>query len=445
MPRLFVLLAPLVVGGLVAGGVTHSRASDRARMALERATNQARVRELDMAFYEKRAQRDPTGAADLAHLAGLYLQRARDAGGEDDLLRAEAAARRSLAHRAVHNAKAHAVLAAVLSAQHRFAEAREVAAALVASDPDRPSLRALLAEIDAELGRYDEARRLFGELWGHRADLAVGPRLARWEEIQGRSAQARRLLLEATAEVERRADLPVGQVAWFHLRTGELAFRNGELRAAERAFAAGFAAAPEDHRLLAARARLEAVRHRWRQAIDFGERAIARAVDPATLGLLHDAYAAVGDSARADDAFRAMLLTSGGQAGPLHRAAGLFLLDHDHDVARVLAKAREELATRRDIYGYDLLAWALYQSGRAGEAREPMSRALSLGTRDPALFYHAGMIERAAGDCAAARRHLEAALSVSRYWHPFQPSTARAVLDSIAVNRGGGGEAPCPS
>jgi len=99
----------------------------------------------------------------------------------------------------------------------------------------------------------------------------------------------------------------------------------------------------------------------------------------------------------------------------------------------VLAKAREELRTRQDIYGYDLLAWALHQSGRDVEARQRMKQALALGTRDAALFYHAGLIERALGNQAAARKYLEAALETNPYWHPFQPASARATLDSIGI------------
>jgi hypothetical protein len=60
-----------------------------------------------------------------------------------------------------------------------------------------------------------------------------------------------------------------------------------------------------------------------------------------------------------------------------------------------------------------------------------MARALSLGTQDAMLWYHAGMIDLALGDTASARRHLSAALDLNPYWHPFQPSAARAVLDSM--------------
>jgi tetratricopeptide (TPR) repeat protein len=93
---------------------------------------------------------------------------------------------------------------------------------------------------------------------------------------------------------------------------------------------------------------------------------------------------------------------------------------------------REELESRRDIYGYDLLAWALHRSGRDREAEAPMTRALSLGTRDAMLLFHAGMIERALGNGEAARRHLEAALETNPNWDPFHPAEARAVLDSLS-------------
>jgi tetratricopeptide (TPR) repeat protein len=100
-------------------------------------------------------------------------------------------------------------------------------------------------------------------------------------------------------------------------------------------------------------------------------------------------------------------------------------------VPRVLAKVREEIQTRRDIYGYDLLAWALHKSGDDREAARAMQSALALGTRDAMLLYHAGMIAFAQGDRPQAREYLNQALQVNRYWDPFQPAQARAVLASL--------------
>ena len=85
------------------------------------------------------------------------------------------------------------------------------------------------------------------------------------------------------------------------------------------------------------------------------------------------------------------------QPGPIHRAWGLFILDHGtpQDAARVLGKARVELRTRHDVYGYDLLAWALHREGRQAEARAAMRKALAQHTEDPQLLRHAQAIDAA--------------------------------------------------
>ena len=82
------------------------------------------------------------------------------------------------------------------------------------------------------------------------------------------------------------------------------------------------------------------------------------------------------------------------QPGAIHRAWGLFLLDHGtaKDRADVLERARRELRDRKDVYGHDLMAWALYRNGRIQEAREQMKLALSQKTQDVTLSEHARTI-----------------------------------------------------
>jgi tetratricopeptide (TPR) repeat protein len=387
--------------------------------------SEAEVLEMDIGFFQARVARDSLSARDFAELSRLFLQRARAGGGDSDLRRAEMHARRSLGLREGRNEESFQVLASSLMGQHRFPEARSVAERLVTLDPGYRPARAMLGEIQLELGDYDAARRTFGMLLTSRGDLAVAPRYARWEELRGRPAEARRLLREARDEASRRYGMPAAQIAWFHWRLGDLALRQGRLREAETELEAGLAKAPDDHRLLDALARAAAARGRWSEAIEYGERAIARTVDPATLGLLYQLYTASGDSAKAEEYFRAMSITALGQPDTFHRLWGLILLDRGREVPTVLARAEREIEVRRDVYGWDLLAWALYRSGRPLEAREKMRHALALGTRDASLFYHAGMIEMALGRQLEARRHLETALVINPYWRPFQPAKAK--------------------
>src|SRR4029079_18120768 len=102
------------------------------------------------------------------------------------------------------------------------------------------------------------------------------------------------------------------------------------------------------------------MRGAWGASAAWGERAVAVTLDPATLALLSDDYAALGDSARAAQFAGARRAAVVAQTGPLHRAWSLFLLDHGRDARGVLARSRRELRERRDVYGWDAEAGALH-------------------------------------------------------------------------------------
>ena len=424
----------VMLAGAVLVSVACGRQPAPARSAAVVATparTDAEIRELDIAWFTARAERDPTGAADLARLGALYLERGRDTGDPRDALRAEEVARRSLRHRASHNAAAASVLQGSLLAQHRFAEALVLARAALEAEPEHAGLGAAVGEIEMELGHYEEARASFTDLHAPAGDLAVAPRLARWMEIEGQPVRAGRLLRAALATAEREPALTRAQLAWYHLRIGDVELHAGHPAAADSAYRRGLAIHPDDHRLLAALARVSLVQRRWHDAADYGERAIAQSLDPATLGTLSDAYVALGDTARSEEYARALDVAVLQQPGAYHRAWSLFLLDHGRHVEQVVRKVRNELRTRTDVYGYDLFAWSLHAQGRDREAASAMERALAQGTLDAQLFFHAGMIRRALGDSAGARVMLERALATNPYFHHRQPTVARAVLDSL--------------
>lgn len=367
------------------------------------------IRDRDIAFYERRAGEDTASAGDRAQLAALYLQRARTGGSFADFERAERVARQSLHLRTAHNAQTFALLASALMARHDFIGALRVARRADSLEPGNASHIALLGEIELELGAYDSAAAHFTSLHFGGDQFTVAARVARWREITGHADAARRLLHSAVSRVDRRDDLPKEQVSWFHYRLGELELRTGHLDSAEASFRRGLAIFPDDYRILGGLARLESVRHRWQRAIDYGSQAVAVQLDPATLGTISEAYLALGDTAHATEYARAMTASTLEQPGAIHRAWGLFILDHGtlRDAERVLAKTREELRTRHDVYGYDLLAWALHRQGRDGDARAAMRRALAQHTEDPQLLRHAQAIDDAlAGASHHAATHI---------------------------------------
>ena len=408
-------------------------AQSMAAAAQERA-----IRAADVRFYEARVAGDPRGSTDRAHLAALLLQRARETNDERDLTQAEGLARASITLRP--NGEASAVLASALLAQHRFVEAREAARALVADEPGIDAYRATLGETCLELGDYAGAAAAFDGIRPEgRRSLAVAPRLARWAEMRGdtaaRAADPARRRARRAARHGARSGMSREQAAWFQLRIADFDARYGRPERAERALHAGLVLNPGDHRLLTALARLAAARHDWARTIALGDSANAMVLDPATLGLVSDAYAATGDTAQAAEYAAVMQIAVGQQIGTYHRAWSLFLLDHGRRVPEVLAAARAELVDRRDVQGHDLLAWALYRSGRAREARVAMAAALAPGMQDAMLLYHAGMIARADGDPVAARDYLRRALAIAPAFDHAAPTIARAVLDSLDAER----------
>lgn len=385
----------------------------------------------DILFYEARAAADPYSAGDHARLALLLLERGRTRGDPDDAIRAEHAARRSLTARTAHNDGAAELLAASLLEQHRFADARDVARYLVARDTESIAHRALLAETELELGEYQVADSIFRSLQPRWRELSVAPRVARWQEIHGRLEDARLTLRILNRDALADSYLPRSQIAWSHYRLGDFEMRYGHAEAARAALEAGLRLAPDDSRLLAAMARLEAGDGNWPAAIALADRSIAAVADPDVLGLLSDAHAALGDTAQAKGYARAVASLSLGNPDAMHRSWSLFWLDRGEHVKEVLARAGKEVAVRPDVYGDDVLAWALHTAGRSAEAKVAIERALSQGTRDPSMLFHAGMISRALGDDEDARRHLEAALSINPRFHPMHARTASSVVDSL--------------
>ena len=394
---------------------------------------ESEIRDRDIAFYERRAGEDTMSAGDRSQLATLYMGRARATGGFADYQRAERLARWSLALRTEHNGQTFGLLASALLARHEFKQALAVAQRADSLDPGVPAHVALLGEIELEMGDYAAANAHFSSLRLDSDQFTIAARVARWRELTGHADAARRLLHAAVLKVGNRDDLPREQVAWFHYRLGELEFRTGHLDSAEASYRRGLAIFPADYRILGGLSRLAAARGEWERAVEYGNQAIAIQLDPATLGTISEAYSAMGDSAQSAQYARAMTASALKQPGPIHRAWGLFLLDHGtkSDVSRVLAKTRIEMRSRRDVYGYDLLAWALHRQGREREAREAMQRALGQQTEDAQLFYHAGMIERGLGNMAQARIYLDQALTLNPRFSATQASIARAALDSL--------------
>jgi hypothetical protein len=83
------------------------------------------------------------------------------------------------------------------------------------------------------------------------------------------------------------------------------------------------------------------------------------------------------------------------------------------------------------VHAADALAWALHVSGRDAEALRYARQATGTGYRRARFRFHLGVIEKALGMRAAARRDLAGALRRNPRFSPLWAPRAKAALDEV--------------
>ncbi|MCI0652990.1 MAG: tetratricopeptide repeat protein, partial [Methylococcaceae bacterium] len=78
-----------------------------------------------------------------------------------------------------------------------------------------------------------------------------------------------------------------------------------------------------------------------------------------------------------------------------------------------------DLEVRHSIYAYDALAWAHYKNGDFTKARDIMKKALTLGTKDAHLLYHAGLIYARAGELEQGQGYLKQTVAINPSYNAF--------------------------
>lgn len=410
------LLALVLAGGAGAGSLrAEGRSTDRAIL-----------------LGQRQIQRSPQNPMAYFRLGDAYIQKSRQSGDLGYLTLAEQALRKSL-ELSPGNAGAVRHLAYVFSSRHEFADAAAEARKAIALDPADAHAYGVLGDALLELGQYDGAERAFRKMSSLDASLYSHARLSGLKSLRGDPAGAIADLRRAIA-AGRSAGEPAESIAWAQWQLGAEHFAVGDVSAAEAQYLDALRTYPGYHRALGGLAQVRAARERYDEAVDLYGKALAVIPLPEYASALGDLYTLLG---RADEAAKQYALVDYiGRLNAVSRAVysrelATFHADRGVKLDEALAAARSELEARKDIFGYDLLAWALYKSGRSAEALAPMDEALRLGTRDARLFFHAGMIQRALGHDQAARELLARALSTNRHFHVLHARVAEQALKEL--------------
>ena len=411
---------------------SHEAASPPSSPPVERPPYDPALTYKNVAFYQKCVQRNPqNGAIEWGQLSNAYLQRCRETGDIADAQRAERAARRSLAIRSNNNAPARDALARSLFVQHQFVQAETLARVTSAKYQDDPVALMGYADAALERGDYGTAQRALlhpivaGE---NKTDPSVQAVQARLLDVNGQPALALQALERARDAADGNLDMPRENVAWFHMRVGDEQARLGRADDAEMSYREALTLYPHDYKTMTGLARLAAGRQDWAGTISWGQKAAQVVPTPEVLALLGDAYAASGNPKEAERQYRlieAIGTISRAQSMVYDRYRARFDADHDRHLPEALALAKREMGVRQDVYAYDTLAWASYKNGLLPQAQAAMKQALSHGTQDALLYYHAGTIAAAAGQHTQAEADFAHAAALDPYFHPNAPAVTQ--------------------
>src|SRR5580704_133254 len=393
-----------------------------------------------------RVKRYPEDYQGYAGLGAAYLQKGRETGDAADFELAKGALGKSLDLISNDPAAAFAMtqMAVVSMAEHRFGDALDWAHDALALGSGDSSPWAIAGDALADVGDYSGAAEAYSKLqssYGSEDEkLAVSyqqdSRMSFLRLVAGDSQGAIQLMHRAVRTAIG-ATTPAENIAWSQFQLGEELYQTGNLAGARTAYLAALDEFPGYYRALAGLAKVRVAQGQLREAASLYQKALAAVPYPEYAAALGDIYQKLHQPQEASKEYA--LVEFIGYLSEINqqihnRDLALFYADHELKVDESLTLARRELEVRRDIYTWDVLAWAFYKNGKVSEAVEAIGHALEPGTQDAMLFFHAGMIYDRNAEAAESKHYLERALALNPHFHIFYSETAAQTLARIENN-----------
>ncbi|MGE3536975.1 MAG: tetratricopeptide repeat protein [Candidatus Tectimicrobiota bacterium] len=364
-------------------------------------------------------------------LGNTFMQKARETADVSYYQRAAAAFQQALALDPQY-VPALVGMAWVSGARHEFEQSIAWARQAVTLEAQNQDAYGLLGDAAIEMGDYEAALEYYQTMLDLRPDLASYSRASHLLFLRGDVRKATWLMQKAIA-----AGAPYAEnTAWCQAQLALMQWSSGAWLAAEQGLQLALQQQPEHYHLLAAMGRVVAAKQDYTAAIDYYKRALAITPHPEVIIALGDLY---GLTHQPEEAARQYALLEAIQQ--LHRANGVrpdiqmarFYTDHDLRLPEALAEAEMIYQTRKNIFVADTLAWSYYKNGRYAEAKKIIKKALSLGTPDAQILFHAGMIHAQLDEQSTARQYLYQALSLNPHFHPLYATLAAETLQQLGA------------
>lgn len=350
---------------------------------------------------QQRVRESQLPAEELERLGWLFVARARELNDPGSYNMALQCALAIEAHKPGSYAalllRGHA-----LHSLHHFAEAEPIARQLT-SERGLAFDWGLLGDVLIDRGRLDSALDAYQRMLELRPDTHSYSRAAHVRYLRGDLPGA-----VSAMELACRAASPRNRegFAWAWAKLALYQLQSGASELARQSVQRALEVHPESVPALRAAAQIELARSEPARALAALEKAALRSQHPELLWMTIETLSALGRTTQAH-ALEQRVLELGPGEDP--RAFALYLASHGGDLELAARLVDEELRERKDVYSYEVQAWVQSARGAHAQALETAKRSLAEGTRDPRLFYHAGLIAARAGDEVAAATWLEQA------------------------------------
>ena len=309
----------------------------------------------------------------------------------------------------------------VLHNMHRFSEAELLARQLIGKRQS-PFDYGLLGDVLMEQGELAEAAGAYQTMVDLKPGLQSYSRAAHIRWLRGDVRGAVDLMQMAADSVSPRDP---EAAAWVHARLSLYELQVGSTDKALQASEAALRFQKNHAAALLARGRILLGMGRAVDAVEPLHRAVQVNPLPEPRWALAEALRATGRETEAESV-EDDLVARGALDDP--RTTSLYLATRGREVGIALDLAETELESRRDVFSLDAHAWALLAAGKADEAYQTIVSALSEGTEDARLLYHAGAIASRVGTGGESCRWLGKAADIQQM---LLPSERKDLIDRL--------------
>ncbi|MEO6182895.1 MAG: tetratricopeptide repeat protein [Verrucomicrobiota bacterium] len=300
-----------------------------------------------------------------------------------------------------------------LQSLHNFKEAEPIARTLVKKRGTSFDY-GLLGDILMDRGRMAQGIEAYQKMMELKPDLHSYTRAAHARWLKGDVEGAAELISMATdAGSSRNAEA----TAWSYTRRAAYELQLGNLSESFSAVNAALQLEPDYAAALFFQGRIELAQGQTNNAIDSLTRAVKLNALPEYQWVLADVLILAGKKTESA-AVELKLNKRGAQEDP--RTFALYLATRREKPEVALKLVERELTERADIFTHDALAWALHAAGKFSEARTQSDLALSEGTEDARLFFHAAVIAQAVGNAKNALTYSQKAAAIQQMLFPSE-------------------------